>query len=272
MEADHAFLDYPVGVCHTLMLAQMLHPGCDEVFDNAPFIGGILEHAPAVGAVAATLAPEFLKDLQKLLPVLRANTVFDCNQDRASILLDVVGGNRRRPVHRRRQVDASSRLQFPEPCQRYRNEHPSCRDKMRSGQSKTAAILPQTVLPIVRQPKNTVVYSASPRARPSPAERLVPTPLASQARQSMKRPQAGCNERRDRVVRKTIQCECDGGAQHSAGHHQLRTELCPQPWHDERSGHRASPDGAEKYSMKLRPACDLRAGNERQQRPIRTGK
>jgi hypothetical protein len=42
----------------------MLRPRCDkEGLDDAPFIGGVLEHVPTMGAVAKTLMSELLKDL-----------------------------------------------------------------------------------------------------------------------------------------------------------------------------------------------------------------
>jgi hypothetical protein len=63
MEAVYAFLDQAIGVCDPLVLAQMLRPRYDEEdFDDASFVGGILEHAPTIGAVAATFMSELLKD------------------------------------------------------------------------------------------------------------------------------------------------------------------------------------------------------------------
>jgi len=64
MEAFHAFLHQAISICDPLMLAQMLHPGGHKKgFDDAPFVGSILEHAPAIGAIAATFISEFFKDL-----------------------------------------------------------------------------------------------------------------------------------------------------------------------------------------------------------------
>ena len=63
MEAVHALLHQAIGVCDPLVLAQMLRPRCDqEGLDDAPFIGSILEHVPAIGAIAATLMSELLED------------------------------------------------------------------------------------------------------------------------------------------------------------------------------------------------------------------
>lgn len=64
MEALYAFFDQAIGVCDPLVLAQVLGPRCDEErLDHASFVGGILEHAPTIGAVAATLVSELLKEL-----------------------------------------------------------------------------------------------------------------------------------------------------------------------------------------------------------------
>jgi hypothetical protein len=64
IEALYAFFDQAIGVRDPLMLAQVLSPRCDEEgLDDASFVGGILEHAPAIGAVAATLMSDLLKGL-----------------------------------------------------------------------------------------------------------------------------------------------------------------------------------------------------------------
>jgi len=80
METVHAFLDQAVGICNSLVLAQMLRPGGDEEsLDDASFADGILEYAPAIGAVAAPFISELFNGLQELLPILRTNAVFDCD-------------------------------------------------------------------------------------------------------------------------------------------------------------------------------------------------
>jgi hypothetical protein len=64
IEALYAFFDQAIGVCDPIMLAQVLGPRCDEEgLDDASFVGRILERAPAIGPVAATLVADLLKDL-----------------------------------------------------------------------------------------------------------------------------------------------------------------------------------------------------------------
>ena len=111
MEAVHAFLDQAIGICNSLVLAQMLCPRRnEESLDDASFVGRILEYVPAIGAVAAPFVSELFNDLQELLPILQTNTVFDCNEDWPSVVFDGAGHERRRPMHGGRQVVASARL------------------------------------------------------------------------------------------------------------------------------------------------------------------
>jgi hypothetical protein len=51
-ETVHPILLHTVGICHSLVLTQMLQPGFDkEGFQESSLVGGVLEHAPGVGAV-----------------------------------------------------------------------------------------------------------------------------------------------------------------------------------------------------------------------------
>jgi hypothetical protein len=89
----------------------MLRPRRDEEsLNDAFFVGGILEYAPAIGTVAAPFISELFNDLQELLPILRTNAVFDCDEDWPSVMVDRVGHERRRPMHGGRQVVASASL------------------------------------------------------------------------------------------------------------------------------------------------------------------
>ena len=111
LETLHAFLDQAIGICNSLVLAQMLRPRRDEKsLDDASFLGGILEHAPAIGAVTAPFMSELLNGLQEQWAILRTNAVFDCDEDWPSVLVDRVGREGRRPMHGRREVEASPSL------------------------------------------------------------------------------------------------------------------------------------------------------------------
>ena len=130
-----------------------------------PVFGGILEHAPGIGSVAATLMSSFASGFEKSSTVLRMDAVFDRHQDRAAIALDILCSERRRPMHGWRQIDAGGGLQLPAPSQRNGRNRAGGSEKCATGRPRTAASSPQTALPSVRQPKNTVVYNASPRPR-----------------------------------------------------------------------------------------------------------
>jgi len=53
-----------------------------------PSSGRILEQPPVVGTVATALPRVLAERLQKPLPVLRIDVVFDRHQDRSAVLLD----------------------------------------------------------------------------------------------------------------------------------------------------------------------------------------
>jgi hypothetical protein len=111
METVDAFLDEAISIGNSLVLAQMLRPRRDEEsLDDASFVGGILEYASPIGAVAAPFVSELFKGLQELVPILRTNAVFDCDEDWPSVVVDGMGRERRRPMHGGRQVDASPSL------------------------------------------------------------------------------------------------------------------------------------------------------------------
>ena len=99
-----------------------------------PCFGGVLEHAPGIGAVAAPLVLELGDGFEERVAVLRPDAVFDRHQHRPAIMRDLLRGDRRRPVHRRRQIDAHAGLQFPAPGQRDGGDRAGGGEKMRHRQ------------------------------------------------------------------------------------------------------------------------------------------
>ena len=141
------------------MLAQMLHPGFDqEGLDHAPFLGGVLEHAPGIGAVAAALVLELRQRFEKSFAVadrMRYSTVTRTGPRSCSIACAVIGagqcidGVRSTPApvcSFHRQVSANRRRTAP-----------AAARKCAAGKPTSTATSPQPALPSVRQPKNTVV-------------------------------------------------------------------------------------------------------------------
>ena len=82
------------------VLSQVLDPGFhEERFQHASFFGSILKHPPRIGAVAAALLAELFDGREKRLTVTRIDAVFDRDEHRTLIALDIVRKHRRRPVH-----------------------------------------------------------------------------------------------------------------------------------------------------------------------------
>jgi hypothetical protein len=82
-----------------VVLAQMLGPGfAREPFDQLARIGRILGDAPAIGAVAPSLARKAMHRLHEGCAIRRGDLVLDQDQHRAAIMLDRLRGQRLRPM------------------------------------------------------------------------------------------------------------------------------------------------------------------------------
>ena len=102
VKAVNRILNQPIGVCHALVLTEMLEPGFhQEGFHHAAFFGGILEHPPGIGAVAPALLRELLERGEKPVAAFGIDPVFDHDHDQPLVLRDIMPGERRGPVHRR---------------------------------------------------------------------------------------------------------------------------------------------------------------------------
>ena len=133
VEAAYLLLDKAIGLGDALMLAQMLHPAFDEkgLDDAAPL--RIFKHALGIGAVAAPPMLEARQRVEERFAVGRVDAIFDGDQHRAAIVFDRLRGQGRRPMHRRRQIQARAGLQFPTPGQRNRRHCTSGGEKVRIG-------------------------------------------------------------------------------------------------------------------------------------------
>ena len=82
-------MDQSIGIGHALMLAQVLHPRFyQKGLDHAARLGGVLEDAPGIGAVAAPFVFELRQRLEERLAILGPDPIFDGNQDRSAVLFD----------------------------------------------------------------------------------------------------------------------------------------------------------------------------------------
>src|SRR5207244_8529703 len=83
-------LQRAVGMGHPFMLPQMLDPGIQhERLDEPALACGILEYSPIECAVPAALVRELRDRIQKHGAILRPDPIFDCDEDRPSVRLDV---------------------------------------------------------------------------------------------------------------------------------------------------------------------------------------
>ena len=78
MEPVNRILKHTIGIGDAFVLAQMFKPGLYEKrLDHSPFFGNILEHAPGIGAIAATLMRELFKRGEEWFAILWLDVIFD---------------------------------------------------------------------------------------------------------------------------------------------------------------------------------------------------
>ena len=129
-------LEHPIGVGDPLAQMHELEPRFDQIgFLIAAEVARVLEDSPCERAVAATLEPEFVQSAQKRDAVLRVDPVFDLDQDRPAIVVDLLAGLRHAPMLGRRKVERRSLLQPPSPGERDRRKRASGGDEERGRKS-----------------------------------------------------------------------------------------------------------------------------------------
>ncbi len=96
------------------MLTLVVNPGVDQkCLEPAAGNGSILENAPVVGAVAPALGSDVPHCLQKGIRVFRGDMVFKGDQYGPTIVVNLGGHDRFRPMHRGRQIEEGTALKFP---------------------------------------------------------------------------------------------------------------------------------------------------------------
>ena len=68
------------------------------------------------------------------------------------------------------------------------------------------------------------------------------------------------------------QCRCDRGAETRSRNKAIRSQLFPEPSQQERPADSRDADGAEQHTVQRGTAGDLRASDQRQERPVRAAK
>ena len=91
MKAVHGILQDAIGIGHALMLPHVLEPGIDvKRLDEDSLFRGVFVDAPIISAVAPALAGELRHRREKCRAIGRGDGVFDGDQHRTSVGLDVV--------------------------------------------------------------------------------------------------------------------------------------------------------------------------------------
>src|SRR2546425_7534166 len=95
VESVNRILQHAVGVRDAFVLAQVFKPGFDEKSLQHPsFDGSVFEYSPRVRTIASTLATEFFKRGEERFAILWIDPIFDRNQHRSPIPLDLVSDDR----------------------------------------------------------------------------------------------------------------------------------------------------------------------------------
>src|SRR5258708_29012335 len=92
VEPVDRILQDAVGIRDTFMLAQVLEPGLHkESFHHPSFDCSIFECSPRVGTIASALMTQLFKRGEEDFAVAWIVPIFDRDQHRSTILLDVMG-------------------------------------------------------------------------------------------------------------------------------------------------------------------------------------
>ena len=68
-------------------------------------LGGVLEQAPRIGAVTPTLGGELVHGCHERRRLPGIDAIFNRHHDGAALERDIARHDRRRPVHRRREIE-----------------------------------------------------------------------------------------------------------------------------------------------------------------------
>src|SRR5439155_6761178 len=136
MKPVHGILDYTISIRNTFVLAQVLKPGINEKGLYHPsFDCSILEYGPGICAIAATFLTKLFKRCEEWFAFPWINTIFNRDQNRSSILLDLLSDDRCWPMHRGCKITFSARLEHPSPGEGHHDQGPYRGREMRSGKA-----------------------------------------------------------------------------------------------------------------------------------------
>ena len=91
VKAVHCILQHAIGIGNASMLPHVIESGIDvECLDQGPLLRGVLIYAPIIGAVSPALVCELRHRRKKRRAIARGDGVFDGDQHRTTVGLDVV--------------------------------------------------------------------------------------------------------------------------------------------------------------------------------------
>lgn len=166
VELADGIVDDPVRIRDPLVLSEVFERRRDhESVQKAPFLGGMLEQAPGVGAVSPSLLAQTLDRGKESIVFLRVDEVFNGDQYRLTIRFRIDSQSRSRPMHRGREIHSGTAHSFQRQLSAIPTVAPAAATKCAAGKLNAEAIWPQSALTAVMAPKNTVTNIANPRPR-----------------------------------------------------------------------------------------------------------
>jgi hypothetical protein len=248
---------------------MMLEPALDhEHLEVAARIGGVDEVVPVDRAVAAADVGVGRKRRGECVAVLGRNNVFDGDQHRSAIAGQRPGHDRHRPMQRGRRSRLSS------PGRRQRNvptlaaASPPADSSSAAGMPKRSATTPHSTLPNIRPPLKTIWVTARPRALTQAGSATCAATIRLDITASQAAPMIsmiGTASASDCV---TASGGRGGGDETAAEHKPVGRDAAADRGQHQRAGDGARADTAEQHAVDVRPAAELVARDQRQQRPI----
>ena len=270
VEFPHRGLDRQIRAGDALVLAHMLEPALDhEHLEVAARIGGVDEVVPVDRAVAAADVRVGGQRRGEGVAILGRDGVFDGDQHRPAIAGQRLLHDRRRPMPRRAQIEAVVARQAPAQRRHARRREPAGRQHQRPGNA-----------PLVgdHAPQHAAEHEAAVEhhLRHRQAARLDPLRQRHlrrhhQARHHCEPGRADDQHDRHRQrerVRGRQRGGGGGGDQTAAEHEPVGRDAAADCGQHQRAGDGARADGAEQHAVDVRPAPELVARDQRQQRPI----
>ena len=249
-----------------------LEPRFDQVgFFIAAEVARVLEDSPCERAVAPTLESELVQSSHERGAVFGVDPVLDLDQDRATIVIDLLAGLRQAPMLGGRKVKRGPLLQLPSPGEGNRRNRASSGDEKRGRKSGSRGDLaPRRAAQGHRPIDDGQKHGEAAAAHPIRQDILCGGVKAGQVvdpRDSGE--QAGAKRNRE-VLRDGEQRQRERGQDRPGSDQPVGAELAAQFLMSKRSEDRSDADRAEQEPVVLRALAGS-PGDQRQEAPVRRG-